>query len=275
MAAPLRMTRRALLRAGMAGVAGSAVTMAYADRSAHSIALERHTLRLPKWDADGFRIVVISDVHVNTETAMRRARAASELALAEGPDLVVVVGDFVNTSRTFALEFIRQSFEPLGGLACPCVAVMGNHDYWTEQPRRVVDAVVAGPMRLLRNERFETQGVMVAGVDDAIAGRHRLEFIDEGSWSGSVVSLLHEPDFVRLMPVRVGLQISGHSHGGQMCLPFGIPIHTPPGARDYVAGFYPQAPVPLYVTRGVGTVGPDLRTFCAPEVSVLTLMGVA
>lgn len=275
MPAPQRMTRRALLRAGFAGVACSAGTMGYADRSAHHLVLERHTLALPRWDADGFRIVVLSDVHVNTDTAMRRARAASELALAEKPDLVVVTGDFVNTSRSYAIEFIRQSFEPLEGAPFPCVAVLGNHDYWTEQPRKVVDAVSRGPLKLLRNERFETQGVMVAGIDDAIAGRHRPDMVDEGHWSGSVVSLLHEPDYVRTMSSKVSLQISGHSHGGQVCLPFGIPVHTPVGAKEYTAGFYPDAPVPLYVTRGVGTIGVDLRMFCAPEVSVLTLVGAA
>lgn len=268
-------SRRTFLRAGFAGVASAAGMMGYADVSAHHLVLERHTLTLPKWDADGFRIAVLSDVHVNTDTAMRRARAASEMALAEKPDLLVVTGDFVNTSRSYALEFIRQSFEPLEGAPFPCVAVLGNHDYWTEQPRKVVDAVSKGPLKLLRNERFETRGVMVAGIDDAIAGRHRPEFVDEGHWSGSVVSLLHEPDYVRTMSDRVSLQISGHSHGGQVCLPFGIPLHTPVGARDYQSGFYPDAPVPLYVTRGVGTIGPDLRMFCPPEVSVLTLVGTA
>ena len=269
------LSRRALLRAVVAGVGGSSAVMAYADRSAHGLAVERHTLRLPAWDADGFRVVVLSDIHVNTRTAMVRARAASRIAVAERPDLVVVVGDFVNTTRSFALEFIRQSFEPLEEARCPCVAVMGNHDYWTEQPRKVIETLRETPLRLLRNERAEVAGVTVVGVDDALVNRHRVDFIGERGVSRSTLALLHEPDFVRIMPEAVSLQISGHSHGGQMCLPFGVPVHTPRGAWDYIAGFYPEARVPLYVTRGVGTIGPDLRTFCAPEVSVLTLRSVA
>lgn len=275
MKAKREVSRRALLRAALAGFAGSAGVMAYADRSAQGLAIERHTLELPHWDADGFRVVVLSDIHVNTQVAMRRAYAASRIAIAEKPDLVVVTGDFCNTSREYALGFIHQSFEPLNDARCPCLAVLGNHDYWTEQPPKVLAAIQGTPLTLLRNERVEVAGVTVCGVDDALANRHRVEFIAEGSTSRSTLALLHEPDFVRLMPDNVSLQISGHSHGGQMCLPFGIPLHTPVGAWDYVAGFYPEAKVPLYVTRGVGTIGPDLRTFCAPEVSVLTLRKAA
>jgi hypothetical protein len=98
-------------------------------------------------------------------------------------------------------------------------------------------------------------------------------FIADGSYSPSLIALMHEPDFVSILPKKVCLQLSGHSHGGQMCLPMGVPIHLPRGGRLYVQGFYPHAPVPLYVTRGIGTTGLDFRTFCPPEVSILTLRG--
>jgi predicted MPP superfamily phosphohydrolase len=84
--------------------------------------------------------------------------------------------------------------------------------------------------------------------------------------------MLHEPDYVDdVTPAECSLQVSGHSHGGQMCLPFGRPLSLPRGARKYFGGFYPDAKVPLYVSRGVGTIGVDLRFFCPPEVTVLTL----
>lgn len=264
-------SRRAVLRASLAGVAGAAGFMAYADRSSYGLRMERHTLRLPRWDADGFRVVLLSDTHVNSDSAMRRGREAAELAVRERPDLIVFAGDAINTSRSYGLEHIARSFEPLREAKCPCVGVLGNHDYWVEQPAKVVEAVQGSPLRLLQNDQFECDGVTVAGFDDALVGRMRPDFLRKGAHSRSTIALLHEPDFVREMPGHVSLQLSGHSHGGQMCLPMGVAIHTPVGARDYISGFYPDAPVPLYVSRGVGTIGPDLRTFCPPEVSVLTL----
>lgn len=245
--------------------------MGYADRSSHAIKVERHTLSLPRWDADGFRVVLITDTHVNTVSAMRRARRAAEIAVLEKPDLIVFAGDVVNTSRFYGLDHIARSLEPLREAKCPCVGVLGNHDYWVDQPRKVVEAVRNSPLTLLQNELFDCDGVTVAGVDDALVGRMRTDFLEDQPRSRSTLALLHEPDFVRDMSTDVSLQLSGHSHGGQMCLPLGVPVHTPVGARDFIAGFYPAARVPLYVSRGVGTIGVDLRTFCPPEVSVLTL----
>ena len=92
--------------------------------------------------------------------------------------------------------------------------------------------------------------------------------------SKSLLALFHEPDFVSEVPKHVSLQVSGHSHGGQICLPGGYAVHTPFGAKKYKSGYYPDARVPLYVTRGVGTTGPDYRLFCRPEVTILTLRGV-
>lgn len=247
--------------------------MAYADYSAQSLVLERRELQLPRWDAEGYKVAVISDIHVNFVKAMERAKQAVRMAIAEKPDILVVTGDFVNVSRQYALDHIKWSFEDLADVDFPCVAVMGNHDYWAEQPRKIIQAIQSTPLRLLRNETFEHEGVTIAGIDDAIAKRNRYDFFPENHFSKSLITLLHEPDFVKGSPDYVSLQISGHSHGGQMCLPLGISMHTPFGAKKYISGFYPDAPVPLYVTRGVGTIGMDLRLFCRPEVSLLTLRG--
>jgi hypothetical protein len=73
------------------------------------------------------------------------------------------------------------------------------------------------------------------------------------------------------MPQEVSLQLSGHSHGGEVCLPGGFALHTPSAAKRYISGFYPNAPVPLYVSRGIATLSP-MRIYCPPEVAVLTLV---
>ncbi|MBI1755907.1 MAG: metallophosphoesterase [Fimbriimonas ginsengisoli] len=267
-----RTSRRDFLRWAGAGALVGVGGVSLAGIGAGDLEVVRRELRLPRWDADGFRLVLLADVHVTHPYAMLRTRQAVQLALDEKPDVIVSAGDFVHRSSDYALEFIRQSFRDLGNAACPCLAVMGNHDYATPRPDRVIRTVVERTnFQLLRNQAVEVGGVTIAGLDDALYGRHRTDFLTPGRFSRSLVSILHEPDYADEMPELISLQLSGHSHGGQLCLPGGIAVSTPYGARRYVAGFYPEARVPLYVTRGVGTIGPDLRLFCRPEVSVLTL----
>jgi predicted MPP superfamily phosphohydrolase len=256
-----------------AGAIGTVALSGYAEQAAYDLRVERRTLRLPQWDADGFRVAMLADVHVNFAQAAERTRQAVELALNEKPDLFAVVGDFVNSGSPQVLRFLIEAFDRVHSARCPCLAVLGNHDYWVWDPTDVADAVRTAGFTLLRNEAVELDGVTVAGLDDALMHRARYEFLREGAFSPSLLTLLHEPDFVDQVPKNASLQLSGHSHGGQMCLPLGIPVHLPKGGRKYPQGYYPDAPRPLYVTRGVGTTGLDFRTFCPPEVTVLTLTG--
>lgn len=264
-------TRRDLLRWFGSGAALALGGFAFGEADSNSIEVVRKELLLPKWDADGFKVAAIADIHVVTPHAVARAQQAFEMAVAERPDVIVVLGDFVDKSPTYALHYIEKALDPLHQAKCPVVAVMGNHDYWAAHPAKVIAAVRAGPLKLLRNEWVDVGGVGIMGLDDAIANLHRPEkLLDEGL-PRSMLCLLHEPDFVDQIPRQASLQLSGHSHGGQICLPMGIALHTPRGALRYISGYYPDARVPLYVTRGVGTIGPDLRMFCRPEVTVLTL----
>ncbi|HSI73662.1 MAG TPA: metallophosphoesterase, partial [Fimbriimonas sp.] len=263
--------RRDVLKAMGLGAAAAIVPAGVADLSSNHLVLEEHELRLPRWDADGFRVAIVSDFHANDAAKAERASNAIKLALAQKPDLIAMPGDFLDSSDEKRLGLLADALEPLREARCPVVSTMGNHDYWTKAPRKIVD-LMSERTKLLRNDTFEASGVTVAGVDDAIAGRHRFDFL-HGRHSKSLLALFHEPDYVREMPEHVSLQLSGHSHGGQICLPNGRAVQTPKGAKIYIKGFYPDARVPIYVTRGVGTTGPDCRLFCLPEVTLLTLRG--
>ena len=254
-----------------AGALTSLAPLSFGSYSTGWISVERHDLRLPKWDADGFRIAIIAYLHTNTPGATAHAVNAVRLAVAEKPDLIAIPGDFVNVDGPKHLAYIRESLEPLHDATCPVIATLGNHDYSCGSVSDVIEAVRSSKAVLLRNEAVEVRGVTVAGIDDGLAGMYQFDFLSQSHASNSLLALFHEPDFVKYVPTEISLQLSGHSHGGQICLPGGHPIDTPLGAREYYAGFYPQAKVPLFVTRGVGTVGPRLRIFCRPEVTVLTL----
>lgn len=264
-------TRRQVLQVLGAGAATSIIPVGVADCSSSWLEVVYQNLLLSNWDASGFRMVVLSDLHVNTGRQTDLAAMACTLAVDENPDMIAIPGDFVNFSDPGRLQNIRAALHPLREAKCPVFATLGNHDYWTRRPQAVIETIRAMGIRVLRNEAVECNGVSVGGVDDAIANLHRPEFLGVGNLSRSLIALFHEPDFVTDIPSNVSLMVSGHSHGGQICLPGGIALHTPRGARNYIAGFYPEARVPLYVSRGVGTVGPQMRLFCRPEVTVLTL----
>lgn len=249
------------------GVSGPMFSRGYA----YHLRVERKTLKLPRWNADGFKVCFISDFHLNGPRQLERAKQALQVAYDEKPDLVALGGDFVEHGTEKDTERMRDFARATQTDKCPTVAILGNHDYWSGAGDMVIDELRRADVRVLQNQLFEIQGVTVAGIDDGIDNRQRFDFFNKGAVSKSLLCLLHEPDFVEEQPDHVSLQLSGHSHGGQICGPGGVHLHAPKYGRKYVAGFFEPLPVPLYVSRGVGTTGPDMRTFCAPEVSVLTL----
>lgn len=266
-------SRRQVLKGLGLGITAGTLSPLYARHQAYNLKLERHDLTLPKWNASGLRVAVLSDFHLTGAAQTDRAIAAAQMAFAEKPDIVVVCGDFIEHDLPQELDNTKRFLAAFDQATCPCVGVLGNHDYWSLATEDLVATIRRSRLKLLRNEIFELDGVSIAGVDDFIGSRAKFDFYPPGRVSKSLISLMHEPDIVKRQPRHVSLQLSGHSHGGQVCLPFGQHLHTPGFAKQYIAGFYPHAKVPLYVTRGIGTTGVDYRLFCDPEVSLLTLRG--
>lgn len=241
----------------------------------NELTIERSTLRLPRWNADGFKIALLTDLHMDSRSKADRGLRAAQLAIDEKPDVVLLGGDLASTSRDSSVHECTRVLQAILDFGLPTFAVLGNHEYWVSDVPglvRTLDKTLKGRQSaLLRNETATVDGVTIAGIDDGIAGRDRHKFLRHRQ-DKNVVTLFHEPDFVERIDQRSSVMLAGHSHGGQVCLPFGIPVKTPRGARKYIKGFFANARVPLYVSRGVGTVGPGFRMFCPPEVSILTLV---
>jgi hypothetical protein len=127
-------------------------------------------------------------------------------------------------------------------------------------------------IKLLRNEIYHLDGIAWVGIDSAIALAS-----DPFSAMGAIeaeetaVVIWHEPDFVEMLPEGAALMLAGHSHGGQFRFPWGWTPMTTTFGKKYVEGYFPKAPTPLYVTRGIGTTGPPSRLGVLPEISILTL----
>jgi len=266
----MRLRNWALLL-GTAGVA----TLAYgALVEAQNLIMERHTLPLPKWPERlrGFRIALMSDFHIGSKSSVQLTKRAIAMALDESPDMMVIAGDFIQDWRTSTPWLLGECLEMLLLMEGNVVAVPGNHDYHGGDPALLAMICDELNIKVLRNEVWKHLGINWVGIDSAIEAQ--ADPVKAMSHVGQEpsIAIWHEPDLVRLLPQGCALQLSGHSHGGQFRFPGGYtPMHTDLGKR-YPRGFYPGAPTPLYVSRGVGTTLLPSRLFCRPEVTILTLV---
>lgn len=239
----------------------------------NNLTLEPRKLRLPNWPRklNGFKIAVIADLHVRDQWSFALAKRAIAMALATEPDMVVMPGDFVAYISKEALELTAEVLAPLRSFDGKVLASLGNHDLEYRGTAELERILQANGIRVLRNESVELDGIIWVGIDSATEGLDDQQKAMEKALASDkpTVVLWHEPDMCDELVPGASLMISGHSHGGQFRFPGGFtPMHTKLGEK-YPRGYYPHAPTPLYVSRGVGTTGPPSRFNCAPEVSLL------
>lgn len=231
---------------------------------------------------DGFTIALLSDFHYDPVFSIHPIRAAVGIANRLRPDLIVLTGDFVSSplegNRQKAARAADPCAELLRKMEAPhgVWAVLGNHDVATD-PRHVTGALRSRGIQVLANQSMpiEKNGgrFWLAGVDDALERRADLQQALHSIPSGEATVLLaHEPDYADYVARHpVDLQLSGHTHGGQVRLPFVRPLYLPPMAKKYLAGLYQVGPLTLYTNVGIGTVDFPIRLNCPPEVTLITL----
>lgn len=280
----MQMNRRQFLK--VSGACGAASALSIAGGYGYSTRLETEWLsvervRIPlaslKSGLDGFTIVHLSDFHLFPHTRIEFIREAVVVANRLAPDLIALTGDFVLDD----VESIHELAPVISGLNARhgVFSVLGNHDLW-KGPRTVTNALEKAGIPVLTNRgvllECNGQGLFVAGVDDAWSGKPDLTEALEGRPGGvPVVLLSHEPDPADqyCSDGRISLQLSGHSHGGQIRIPgLGAP-YLPPLARKYELGLYRVGDSWLYTNRGIGVTVP-FRFNCRPEITEFTLVAV-
>jgi len=199
-----------------------------------------------------------------------------------GPELIVLTGDFVSVPLVGNEAVGAVAAEPcaqlLQHLQAPLGvwAVMGNHDAYTD-PDRVTAALRAVRIPVLANQSvpIERDGARfwLAGVNDILGQKSDLDAaLHNLPADEAVVLLAHEPDYAdHVARYPVDLQLSGHSHGGQVRVPFLPPLYLPDLARKYILGQYQIRGLTLYVNAGIGTVDVPVRMNCPPEITLLTM----
>jgi uncharacterized protein len=224
---------------------------------------------------EGLTIVQISDIHLQPFTKPDLVKKAVEMSNELKPDLVVLTGDYVwrDQDAAFELTPLLANLNARHGV----YSVLGNHDHWLEvEATKQAFAEVGLPM--LVNQGVEiSQGngsFYLAGMDDGWSGKPDLNKAVEKAPSGvPVVLLLHEPDLVdeTSRDPRIALQLSGHTHGGQVLIAGRPPIFTPDLGKKYSQGLFRVNDTWLYTNRGLGVISVPLRFNCPPEVTLLTL----
>jgi len=224
---------------------------------------------------DGYRVAQLSDLHIGGFTPPRWGKAWAEISNAASPNLVVVTGDMVSSG----VDFHGDIAHVIGSLRADdgVFVSMGNHDYFGDGEPLITLLRSKGAV-VLRNEgRTVTRGdasLFVAGVDDTWTRRADLARALEGRMPGVFTLLLaHDPALFPAAAQRgANLVLSGHTHGGQVALPF-FPKFLSLGklAHRFHLGLYRDGNSTLYVHPGLGTTGPPIRLGVAPEIAILTL----
>lgn len=236
-------------------------------------------LTLPRLDPqfNGFKLVQISDIHFdNVFMTGPRLQKWLTLILKQRPDAVAITGDFVTETVAPYASALRDNLKRLAS-AVPTVAVLGNHDHWTDA-NAIRDILETSGVRNVSNDllTLERDGAMLhlCGVDDVWERHHRLDWVLRKLPStGAAVLLAHEPDYADESSLvgRFDLQLSGHSHGGQVIVPFWGILVYPKMAYNYPLGQYQVGSMIQYTNRGLGMVPPRVRFNCRPEITVFTL----
>lgn len=233
----------------------------------------------------GFRIAQISDIHMGGWMNRERLDKVVQAALEQSPDVIAITGDFLlgrgwDEDRQDALEELSAGLKPLSD-SISTLAVMGNHDYWTD-PKKIRQRLRGLGIKVLSNSvhslRRGNEFLHICGMDDVYEGRDRMDqLLSRLPDEGAAVLLCHEPDYADTSAAtgRFDLQISGHSHGGQVIIPFMGPIRTPQHGRKYPLGLCQVQNMWEYTNRGVGMARLPLRFNCRPEITVYTLASEA
>jgi uncharacterized protein len=231
----------------------------------------------------GYRIAQVSDIHLDEYTEPFFLERIVHHVNTLAPDLVLLTGDFItHGSLTFVAgnHALRRCAEILTTLTAPLrYAILGNHDV-SYSAAAVTEALTTHGTPVLVNQYLpiERNGarLWLCGVDDPGTSHPNLDLAVPAKPDGPVLLMAHEPDYADDVVAHprghlVDLMLAGHSHGGQIRLPFMGPLILPPLGEKYPEGHYRFNQMQLYVNRGIGTVGLPFRLNCPPEITLLTL----
>jgi uncharacterized protein len=237
------------------------------------------SINLPNLDPAfvGYRIVQLTDLHVGDGINRAQLERIVDVVNAQKPDAIVLTGDYVSKKPERQAKLLTNT---LAGFHARdrTLAVLGNHDAFDGNSPSVRRSIANSGITLLENTVYTVNRngatLHIAGVGDVWYGAADLNrVLAQLPATGAAIMLAHEPDFADATAAtgRFGLQLSGHSHGGQVRIPFMKKKYPYYGVK-YPIGRYQVGDMIQYTSRGVGFPGVHARFNCRPEISVFNLV---
>lgn len=240
---------------------------------------EHVEISLKGWNKnlDGLKIAVVGDIHAGWGPhENRRVQAVVDEINSQKPDIILLVGDYVNGAIFQSKMDPKRLSDYLSQLKAPLgvYAILGNHDtyYGVKKVRKIIqDAGIT----LLEDSNVKIAtpkgNFYVAGISDPVTREYYYAKALEGVEKGAPVILLaHSPQIFNEIPVEVGVTFSGHTHGGQIVLPYVGALFSNT-SNGLVEGLLKEDGKTIYTTRGVGTSRAPVRFNCPPLVTIVTL----
>ncbi len=266
---PDRAARRGLLLRRVALVLVIAAAALFAD----ALFVEPYRIEVTHQEITGavtkpLKIAHISDLH--THGIGRREREVFKILADEKPDLIVVTGDTpgkVGGNYPECKEVYEQLHAPLG-----VWFVRGNweNDRLPRNERAYYRD--AGIKLLLNSSEPARPDVWMIGLDDPYSGIAKLDLALQGVPNNVyTIALFHSPGYFDRIAGHVNLCLTGHTHGGQVRIPFVKPFWLPKGCGRYLEGWYSENGSQMYVSRGIGTSILPIRFLCRPELAFITI----
>lgn len=277
---PKKISRRTFLRRAVyAGLGGCAVLGAWPFVEARFYKVSRHTIAVPRLPGafDGMTVALLADIHHGPYWGIDFVRSVVEDANALGADLVLLGGDFVHRDP----KYIEPCIAELAKLKAPrgVYYVLGNHDHW-EGAVRCRAALGKAEIESLENRGLwltkDGARLRLGGVGDLWEDTQELDAaLGDCRDDETALLLSHNPDYTEdIRDRRVGLVLSGHTHGGQCQFPIiGAPVVPSRYGEKYLEGLVKTDHTQVFVSRGLGTITPPVRFMCRPEIVLITLSG--
>lgn len=274
------LSRRQFLKGTMAAGAAGLIADAVLYEPRHII-VEKKTVAINNLPDvfEGFRICQLSDVHHGPFVGLKFVEKAVDMANSLNSDLIALTGDYVFGSH----KYIAPAISALGRFKPPhgVFAVLGNHDHYegAELTKDVFSKynipVITNTHRMIE---VKDKAICIGGVGDYQEDTSDVRAAFSGvSPDIPRILLSHNPDYIEVMPEneRVDLALSGHTHGGQIRIPFSIaPMTASNYGQKYIGGLVKLTNTQVYVSRGIGVVWLPVRFNCPPEITLITLTKV-